>query len=343
MEDKMQDILKRILDEYLIEKTKPLIENELAKFIRRDVVNTIISEASLNTDYYKVTGSAGQGKWAEIPWIAIFDRQITETAQEGYYIIYFFRKDMSGVYLLLDMGWTFFEKEYGVKEGRVKIREVANNFKTIVKSKSVLEFNAAQIDLKSNSKFAVGYELGNICGKFYPKDELPSDETLRHDLLELMRAYSELKGSVGIGDFQDIVKRIENILPYTPDLRNDFDKSNEVSFSEDEEGFPEGKEILREHLVSERNRGVAEIAKNNFKKKHRKLYCEICGFDFSKKYGEVGKNYIECHLTVPVSEMPKDYKTKPEDLVLVCSNCHRMLHRKRPWLGKDELKKLLKT
>jgi predicted HNH restriction endonuclease len=33
--------------------------------------------------------------------------------------------------------------------------------------------------------------------------------------------------------------------------------------------------------------------------------------------------------------------TKVEDIALVCSNCHRMLHRKRHWLSINELKQLL--
>ena len=30
-----------------------------------------------------------------------------------------------------------------------------------------------------------------------------------------------------------------------------------------------------------------------------------------------------------------------KDIALVCANCHRMLHRKRPWLNMDDLKKVL--
>ena len=60
------------------------------------------------------------------------------------------------------------------------------------------------------------------------------------------------------------------------------------------------------------------------------LCCEVCGFDFAARYGELGEGYIE------------EDTTTVDDLVLVCSNCHRMLHRKRPWIGKDELREILK-
>ena len=71
------------------------------------------------------------------------------------------------------------------------------------------------------------------------------------------------------------------------------------------------------------------------------LLCEACGFDFEQVYGEHGKGFIECHHTKPVSELKAGEKTKLSDLALVCSNCHRMIHRRRPWLSVSELGELL--
>ncbi len=106
--------------------------------------------------------------------------------------------------------------------------------------------------------------------------------------------------------------------------------------------FPEGKIVERTHKVRERNSKVIQVAKDNFKKKHGRLFCQVCGFDFGKVYGEVGENFIEGHHTIAVSEMSSDYKTKPDDIAMLCSNCHRMVHKKRPWLSMQELSKLLK-
>ncbi|MEI4623927.1 HNH endonuclease [Bacillus cereus] len=50
---------------------------------------------------------------------------------------------------------------------------------------------------------------------------------------------------------------------------------------------------------------------------------------------------MEGHHTKPISEKNKNEVTKVEDTVLVCSNCHRMLHHKRPWLSANQLKDLL--
>jgi len=108
-----------------------------------------------------------------------------------------------------------------------------------------------------------------------------------------------------------------------------------------ESDFPEGKEIERKHKLRERNQAVIKSAKDSFKEKNGKLYCQVCTFDFNDRYGEIGNNFIEAHHTVPISELKGEVKTKVEDIALVCSNCHRMLHRKRPWLKMPELKKLI--
>ena len=64
--------------------------------------------------------------------------------------------------------------------------------------------------------------------------------------------------------------------------------------------------------------------------------------NFEKKYGKLGKDFIEAHHTIPLSKMKKGHTTHPNDIVLLCSNCHRMVHRSEKWLSLNELKKLLK-
>ena len=109
----------------------------------------------------------------------------------------------------------------------------------------------------------------------------------------------------------------------------------------DEAEFPEGKEVWRLHRSHERHPDLPKCAKAAAIKRGEKIVCTICRFDFFAKYGEIGKEYIECHHTIPVSKLKEGMKTKLKDVVLVCSNCHRMLDRKRPWLAVHELNALL--
>jgi hypothetical protein len=109
----------------------------------------------------------------------------------------------------------------------------------------------------------------------------------------------------------------------------------------EESEFPEGREQEIRHKTRERNQLLIKKAKDSFKQKHGSLFCEVCNFDFSKQYGVVGEGYIEAHHTLPVSLLDAATKTKVADIALVCSNCHRMLHRRRPWLDMKQLKELL--
>jgi len=105
--------------------------------------------------------------------------------------------------------------------------------------------------------------------------------------------------------------------------------------------FPEGKEIERIHKIRERNYTLIKKAKEKYYQEYGKLNCMICGFNFEDMYGEIGKGFIEAHHILPVSELTENSITRLEEIVLVCSNCHKMIHRRRPWLKKEELSKLL--
>lgn len=60
------------------------------------------------------------------------------------------------------------------------------------------------------------------------------------------------------------------------------------------------------------------------------LSCVVCGFNFEEIYGERGKDFIEVHHVKPLSTIGKEVDIDPkEDLMPVCSNCHRMIHRRK--------------
>ncbi len=71
--------------------------------------------------------------------------------------------------------------------------------------------------------------------------------------------------------------------------------------------------------------------------------CKICSFDFKEQYGELGDKFIHVHHIEDISLKKEVYNIDPEkELIPVCPNCHAMLHKKKPSLKPDELKKLLK-
>ncbi len=192
----MREIFQKILDEYKGAKKSSFSNNELANYIRSESGKLISISSNIDSSQYKIVGSPGKGNWADIPWIAIFDRDITQTATKGYDIVYLFCSDMSGVYISLNQGWTYFKNKYGIKQGKIKIDQVANAWKAMLSS-TLKDFSYDPIDLKSSnhsSDLAKGYELGHICGKFYNSNRMPDKSELIRDLNNMLGVYRELKG-----------------------------------------------------------------------------------------------------------------------------------------------------
>lgn len=98
----------------------------------------------------------------------------------------------------------------------------------------------------------------------------------------------------------------------------------------------EGRAVLRAHLRRERSTALRRRKIADARKQGRAVACEACGFDFCATYGDRGTDYIECHHRTPL-HVSGPVKTSLRDLALICSNCHRMVHRTTPWLSIDEL------
>lgn len=92
----------------------------------------------------------------------------------------------------------------------------------------------------------------------------------------------------------------------------------------DEEVYPriENRLLVRSHLVRERSRYLAAQCKE------RDSYlCQICGFDFETFYGALGSQFAEAHHKKALASLKGKATTDLKDLITVCANCHRMLHR----------------
>ena len=91
----------------------------------------------------------------------------------------------------------------------------------------------------------------------------------------------------------------------------------------------EGQPRLKIHLSRERASGLARAKKKEFARLHERLYCEECGLRPDEVYGsDFGHACIEVHHKAPLHERSTEGETTLDDLMCVCANCHRIIHRR---------------
>ncbi|MEZ2379015.1 HNH endonuclease [Enterobacter sp. RCC_40] len=132
---------------------------------------------------------------------------------------------------------------------------------------------------------------------------------------------------------QEIVNRVKSLIingafPVFPDV----DQTS---------SFLEGNPRLVAHLRRERNPAVVKSKKEAVLLATGKLCCEACGFDFKEVYGAIGSGFCKVHHLQPLSKADGVVNTELTDLAIVCSNCHRMIHRTDPMLSISRLVKHL--
>lgn len=185
----------------------------------------------------------------------------------------------------------------------------------------VIEENA-----RDNFKFGRIFEVIAYTGE---KNKINFEQTGFGNLDFRNRGWGNAESLTNITDFKTVEKiqiEIWNLFrPYFNHELKENLKDYQTFFNDELEqdfGSKEGKELFRKHRIRERD-STLTYRKKQTAIKNGKLECEICEFSFQDIYKQ---DYIECHHKIPIFKGERI--TKLEDLALVCSNCHRMLHRR---------------
>ena len=73
------------------------------------------------------------------------------------------------------------------------------------------------------------------------------------------------------------------------------------------------------------------------------LSCMACKLNFKDTYGDWGTGYIHVHHVKPVADAGVREVNAKTDLIVLCANCHAMVHRRRyQTLSLDELNKIIR-
>lgn len=310
--DTTQRALEEVLTRYPSALSEPFGGHPVARLLTVDARNAV---AAINPHGgYDIVGSPGKGRWAETPWVAVFDPLVTTSAQRGFYIVYLFREDGEAVYLSLNQGTTEVQKRVG---GRYReVLEHQARLRRDLLTGDLTGTLAGPIDLSGRGSLTRGYEAGNIVALRYPRGAVPIDEVLTKDLSRFIELYAQLVSqSDALAEAAQASDGVAEPLEATEGDR------------------------FRYHKRVERNRQLAVQAK-----KSHGTTCQVCGFRFEDLYGELGAGYIEAHHLIPIAELSQRPRAlnPATDFAVVCANCHRMLHTQRGRvLALDELRAIV--
>lgn len=199
----MKEQFDIILNDYLKDDSVKTDRTKIHhKALLRELSNKI--EYLLQDDNFIVKGSYAQATKAQCPWLCIFHKNITTSAKKGIYICYLFRSDMSGFYLTLNQGITFFEEQYG-KDKYDAVSKTVEYFRKEIYSNT---FQSETIDLSAhNSHLAHGYEHTTIKSKFYPVNQYTEEELIT-DLKHMISLYQNLYQRIKYISYEELIQLI---------------------------------------------------------------------------------------------------------------------------------------
>lgn len=185
----LHSLFTYVMSNYLSAKTQPLADNPVATLIRYKFREEIYKTGFITSDKYDVTGSPGQGNWASVPWIGIFNKSITTSATKGVYIVYLFTSDCESVYLTLNQGCTELKNTLGKIKAVEAMKKVTGQIIATIDSRGFS--TGDHIDLKDTRELPYLYERGTIFYKEYKKGHIPSNDVLVSDLKKMVDIYNE--------------------------------------------------------------------------------------------------------------------------------------------------------
>jgi len=176
-------------------------DHKIFDLVKSDWEETVSNH--VNQKKYKVETSLGLGQISAAPWLVVMDRSITESATEGFYVVYLFSRSAKKLYLSIGIGATQFQRIYGttnlclekIDEGKDKFLKL---FKRYEPQNTIRKIDLLEDDLDfekpikgSSRNLVTGFEKGSIFSKEYDLNNLNEDKLLL-DLEEYINIYSNI-------------------------------------------------------------------------------------------------------------------------------------------------------
>lgn len=138
--------------------------------------------------------------------------------------------------------------------------------------------------------------------------------------------------------FKSSTRKVPDELWWAED-RGDFKLGFAVAGMREEDiEAEEGEPKFVAHLRRERAPKLRERKIKQVLGESRELRCEACNFSFRDQYGSLAGNFCEVHHRKGLAASGPT-GTRLKDLAVLCSNCHRMIHRTNPMMSVEQFAK----
>ena len=278
MSNDLHKLLKKFMEEYESELNEARKDKDfkrpLGNIVRKDIACLI--GAQLPENIYKVKGSVGAGSWADVPWIGVFDKRVTTSAQRGVYIVYLLNKTTKELFLTLNQGVTDV-----VTTSNSKAADNLQNRAQSIRSK-IGSFLGLESSLNGSGSKA--YDAGCIYYIKYTLDSLPEDEELYSDLSKFIEAYKAYYDKVFLTSEENNVQveEGEGELQVGQQIEGIFEYINSKGFVYDEK-------LLKNFYLSLKSKPFVLLAGTSGTGKTRlvRLFAEAIGAYGSGRYKQI--------------------------------------------------------
>lgn len=308
------------------------LKEQIPKHLKR-----LLEDGGRRLTDFKVQGSFGNGVIAGVPWVAVFNKQVTESAQNGYYIVLLFSEDMKSCYLSFNQGITEFESQYSRKLAQEKVREAASRALSCLTPHPDAILGA--INLSATGHLGHGYEAGAIESFRYERAD-PSTEDVFADHFKVLLSHYDILVPLAKKTLQSLAPVTEAQYQQTVLDKAQRNPSRRTPQADESPGgvpVPNKRQgIGGGSYVRNPNIAAAALEAAAFK-------CEINNAHQTFVSSAKDLPFVEAHHLVPMSQQGSyDFSLDvTANIVALCPLCHKLLHHAKPKAKKASLLAML--
>lgn len=312
------EIALKVGQEFEFERKKPYKDNHLAHIIRSEWPASVAHILPNRKAPIIARASAGTGGWNAAPFMAFLDERLTTSPQRGYYPVFLYERGFQSFCLVMAQGADRLKNNLGNREALRELKARAPKLRNAALGWQDKGFSIGPFQTYSRGNATLGRDADDpwavsvAFGKRYLISSPPSLSEFLDDIDAILELYEKIYQEIG-NTFIEEELTVE-ALAATGELP-----------TEGVTGL-DGALKIDEHKKRERRDRNSKLVRDV--KAALGYTCQGCEAALDTIYGEIGKDFIEAHHLVPLSQAPTQGAQLTEnDFAVLCPTCHRIIHR----------------